>query len=71
MDKEKEEPIVIVEHKGSFIQHHNYEDCEFYDLFLLENMTMVSMSPRMFEDLRVLFRMLESKKNNNNSTYVS
>lgn len=60
---------ILAEYEGSWIQYHNYEDFEAYDLFLGENLTMVSMPPEAFENLRTLFKMLESR--NNKTKYVS
>lgn len=67
MSKQNNKPVIVIiaEYEGNWIQHHNYKDegFEAYDLFLIDNLTMVTMSPEAFEKLRVLFRMLESKEN--------
>lgn len=64
----EKKPKVIAEYEGNWIQRHDYDDFEAYDLFLIDNTTMVSMSPEAFGRLRVLFKMLEHKSNN--TSYV-
>lgn len=67
--KKEKNPQILAEYENCWIQHHEDEDFEIYDLFLGENLTMVSMSPEAFQNLRMLFKMLESK--NNETKYVS
>ena len=66
---DKNECETLAENEVGWIQHHKDEDSEWYDIFLNENLVMFSVSPKAFEKLRTLFKMLESK--NNKQNYVS
>jgi len=68
-EKENSKLKILVEYEGSWIQYHDFGDFEAYDVFFGDNLVMVSMSPEAFENLRMLFKMLESK--NNKTKYVS
>ena len=65
---DKEKTKTIAEYEGNWIEYINDDGFEYYNLYLNDNMTMVSMLPEAFEKLKLLFKHLDNK--NHSASYI-
>ena len=65
---DKEKTKIIAEYEGNWIEYTDDDGFEYYNLYLNDNMTMVSMLPEAFEKLKLLFKHLETK--NHSVSYI-